>query len=145
MQVVLQRILEARALREERVVAECGRGLLLFTGFDREDGLEQIDWMARKIATLRVFPVGESLFGCSALDASMQVMTLSQFTLAAEVSRGRRPNFSRAAEPERAEEYYRAFGDRLAEHGLDVVQGPFRTSLVLEARHWGPFTMSLQR
>jgi D-tyrosyl-tRNA(Tyr) deacylase len=145
MRVVVQRVQRASATTlEGEPVAEIGPGLVAFTGFGRHDTVEIADRIAGKLANLRIFESEGSKFGRSAIDAGAEVLTVSQLTLYADTSRGRRPNFSRNAATEVARELYRCFTTRLAATGVKrVVAAPFQSRLVVDASNWGPFTVVL--
>jgi D-tyrosyl-tRNA(Tyr) deacylase len=146
MRVVLQRVLQAAAHDGDRLVGEIGKGLVLYVGVGPDDTAATVAGMARKLANLRVFEAGESKFGRSVVDAAGDVLTVSQFTLHADTSRGRRPNFSRGAPVDVARSCYEALGPALGEAGVDaVVAIPFASRVVLDVRNWGPFTMVLER
>jgi D-tyrosyl-tRNA(Tyr) deacylase len=141
MRVVLQRALRASATLDDQIVASIGPGLLLFVGLHREDEANIVRSMASKLANLRVFEDGESKFGRSLLDEGGSVLTISQFTLCGDTSRGRRPSFSNRAPMSLASELYDGFVEELRGIGVPVQQGPFAARLVVDVRNWGPFTM----
>ncbi len=145
MRVVLHRVDRAEATRDGVTVAGIGPGLVALVGFGREDDAGVVRRLAGKIARLRMMEGGGSKFGASVVDAGGQVLTLSQFTLLADTTRGSRPNFSPAADPAVARELFGVFGEALRAAGVaDVVQGPFGTTLRVEMVHRGPFTVVLE-
>jgi D-tyrosyl-tRNA(Tyr) deacylase len=145
MRLVTHRVHHATARIDGEPVAEMGAGLLLLVGFtpgDRADGLDRI---AAKVLHLRIFPTGDSLFGASLLDGDGEVMLVSQLTLTADLSRGRRPNFSTAAPPEVARDLYERLARALVDAGARRVTAcPFASSLTVDAHHWGPFTVLVE-
>ncbi len=144
MRVVLHRVDRARALREGTPVVEIGPGLVAFVGFGRDDTPEVVRRLAGKIARIRIFEREGSRFGASVVDVGGEVLTLSQFTLMADTSRGARPNFSPAAPSAAAAELYDVLGKALRRAGVPGVrQGPFGSSLTVEITHRGPFTVVL--
>jgi D-tyrosyl-tRNA(Tyr) deacylase len=146
MRVLLQRARAARALLDGEEVAAIGRGLVAFVGLGRYDTEAVVERLARKVAHLRVFDSPSSQFGRSLLEEGAAILTLSQFTLYADTSPGRRPSFSGAAPPELAGGLYRGFGRALEQAGVEeVVQGPFQRRLVVEVTNWGPFTLMLEQ
>ncbi len=146
MRVLLQRVRAASALLDGEEVAAIGRGLVAFVGLGRDDNEAVVERLARKVANLRILDSPSSQFGRSVLDEGAAILTLSQFTLYADTSRGRRPNFSAAAPPELAESLYRCFGQALERTGVGgVVQGPFQRRLVVEVTNWGPFSLMLEQ
>ena len=145
MRVVLHRVDRALALEGGRQVAAIGPGLVAFVGFGRGDTPSVVRRLAGKIARLRILESGGSKFGASVVDTGGQVLTLSQFTLLADTSRGSKPNFSPAANPAAAAGLYAVFGDALTAAGVrEVVRGPFGSSLAVEIVHRGPFTVVLE-
>jgi len=145
MRVVLQRVEWAHARLGDETVAEIGTGLVLFTGFGRNDGQDDVDRMARKVAHLRVFEQGQSKVGRSLLDVEGGALLISQFTVYGDTTRGRRPGFSRGAPADLARELYGRFAERLSAEGVvDVQSGPFRSRLTVDVRNWGPFTLQLE-
>lgn len=141
--VVLQRVDRATLIRPQdgQVIADIDEGLVLYVGFERDDGREQVRKAARKLAHLRVFEEGDSLFGRSVQDVDGELLVLFQMPMAADLSRGRRPNFSRAASPGHARDLFDAFVAALRDQGARVTPGPFRETLTLVAHNRGPFTV----
>ncbi len=144
MRMVIQRALAATASSGEQVIATMGPGLVAFTGFGRDDTEATVDRMAVKLANLRILEEGASKFGRSVLDAGQEVLLISQFTVMADTSRGRRPSFSGALAPSEAEVLYARLQSQLAGLGLRVQAGPFASRLVVDVRNWGPFTLVLE-
>jgi D-tyrosyl-tRNA(Tyr) deacylase len=144
MRVVVQRVSSATARRDHEVVAAIDEGLVAFVGIARDDDQETAQRMARKLAHLRVFEVAGSTFGRSILDHGGEALVLAQFTLCADTSRGRRPNFSHAAAPDAAHRLLDDFAQTLEHEGVSrVVRGPFGGRLAVEVHNWGPFTVVL--
>jgi D-tyrosyl-tRNA(Tyr) deacylase len=143
--VLLQRVRAAGARDEDgRVLATVGAGLVALTGFGPEDSPEVVDRMARRVANLRVFEHGDSLFGRSLLEEGGEALVVAQFTLYGDTSRGRRPSFSGALAPDLAEPLYERFVERLEVAGARrVVATPFAARIELELVNWGPFTLMM--
>lgn len=139
---LIQRVQKASVVVDGDVVGAIDRGLLVFVGVERGDTTADADATARKIAALRVFPgrtptdlaVGEVGGGC---------LVVSQFTLAAELRHGNRPDFTAAAVPADAEALYRRVADLLAGTGLRVATGQFGASMQVNLENDGPFTLIL--
>lgn len=147
MKVVIQRVDGAEGRLVEAPEQPCvsiGPGLVLYVGFERDDTTALPARAARKIAHLRVFEDGDSLFGRSVLDEQGEILVLFQMPMVADLSRGRRPNFSRAAPPELAQTLFAAFIAALRGEGARVVEGPFRRTLRLTVHNRGPFTLPYQ-
>ncbi|HEB84211.1 MAG TPA: D-tyrosyl-tRNA(Tyr) deacylase [Bacteroidetes bacterium] len=145
MRVLLQRVREAAVLVEGRPVARIGPGLLLLVGIARGDGEEELRWMARKVATLRIFEDEEGRFNRSLQDTGGEVLAVSQFTLYADARKGRRPSFVDAAPPEAAEPLCRRYAELLREEGLKVSEGVFGARMQVQLVNDGPVTLMLQR
>ena len=143
MRSVCQRVAEARVRVGSEVVAEIGPGLCVLLGVAAEDGGQEAERLAGKVARLRVFPDGEGRFDRSVLDAGGAVLVVSQFTLVADTAKGNRPSFSGAAPPERAEPLYERFCDELAALGVRVSRGVFGATMAVELVNDGPVTIVL--
>lgn len=145
MRVVLHRVESARALHEGEPVARIGPGLVALVGFERGDGPSEVDHLARKVCNLRVFEAGDSKFGRSLLDRQGEMLVLSQFSLHADLGRGRRPGLHRNLAHEASRTLYRRFLDAVGREGVAVWGTPFASRILLEAVHWGPFTLVVDR
>ncbi len=145
MRVLLQRVSEARVRVEGRVVGEIGAGLLLFLACCRGDGPEQARELARRVASYRVFPDSEGRSNLSLLDVQGEALLVSQFTLAADTGRGRRPSFDPALPPAAAEPLVALFAATLRGTGTRVAEGVFGASMEVELRNQGPATYLLER
>ena len=148
MRVVLQRASSARVEVDGVVVGDLGGpGLVALVGVTHGDGPTQVEWMARKIAHLRIFdgPGGDESTGAerSAVEAELPVLVVSQFTLYGDVRKGRRPSFSSAAGPELAERLYEEVVARLRARGLPVATGRFRASMNVRCEVDGPVTIQV--
>jgi len=141
--VLLQRVSRASVSVGGDVVARIGRGLLAFVGVERDDDERVVDYYADKTAELRVFPDETQNMNRSVEEIDGAVLVVSQFTLSAATRRGRRPSFSRAAPPNRAEPLYRRFCDRLEERGLELATGRFQAMMDVELINEGPVTILL--
>jgi D-tyrosyl-tRNA(Tyr) deacylase len=124
-------------------VGAIGPGLAVLVGVAEGDDETRADALADKVLHLRIFENDSGKFDRSVLDVGGGVLALSQFTLLADASRGRRPGFTAAAPPERAEPLYRRFVDRLSRSGLAVAEGVFRAHMELELVNDGPVTLIL--
>ena len=139
----VSRVARAAVRVHGEVVGAIEHGLLLLVGVERGDGPADADATARKVASLRLFPgrtptdlaVGEVGGGC---------LVVSQFTLAAELRHGNRPDFTAAAPPAEAEALYERVAAALAATGLPVATGRFGAAMRIDAEHDGPFTVLLQ-
>jgi D-tyrosyl-tRNA(Tyr) deacylase len=141
--VLLQRVRRAAVRVRGATVSEIGAGLLVLLGVEDGDTEEDAEYLADKTAGLRIFADGEGRMNLSVLESNGEVLVVSQFTLAASTRRGRRPSFSGAALPERAEELYRLYSERLEGLGLPVRRGIFREMMDVELVNDGPVTILL--
>ncbi len=141
MRAVITRVTSASVSVDNRVVSEIGHGLLVLIGVENGDGTADIDHVAGKIRDLRIFSDNAGKMNLSVTDVGGAVLAVSQFTLVADVSRGRRPSFVRAAPPELANEVYEGVVSRLRESGLLVKTGVFRADMQVASVNDGPVTI----
>ena len=145
MRVLLQRVSEARVEIEDETVGAVGRGLLLLFCAEASDddaaAAARSRRIAQKIAKLRVFADDEGRMNRSVTDVAGAALVVSQFTLAADLSRGNRPGFSRAAPPERGEALYETFVRDLAAADVPVQTGRFGAEMALHLVNDGPVTI----
>jgi len=143
--VVLQRVAEASVAVDGETIARIGPGLLCLVGIATDDRHEQIEWMARKVAELRIFEDEAGKMNRSVLDVGGEVLAVSQFTLLADCRKGRRPNFLRAARPEQAKPLFDEFVALLRGDGLRVATGQFGAKMQVALVNDGPVTIVLER
>jgi D-tyrosyl-tRNA(Tyr) deacylase len=141
MKALLQRVSEAGVTVEGQVVGAIDRGLLVLLCAEQGDGEAEADHLARKTSNLRIFEDDAGKMNRSVLDTGGGALVVSQFTLAADLSRGNRPGFSGAAAPELAETLYRRFCDQLAAHGVAVATGRFGAHMAVSLINDGPVTI----
>ena len=144
MRAVVQRVSRARVLVEGRVVGEVGSGMLVLLGVLRGDGEAQARRLAERIALFRFFPDEHGRMNLSAGEVGAEALVVSQFTLAADGRKGRRPSFDAAAPPQEAERLYRLFADELAARGLATATGRFGARMQVELVNDGPVTFTLE-
>lgn len=148
MRVLLQRVLEASVSVAEEAnapIAQINRGLLAFVGVFPEDTPQTIDWLADKVLGLRIFADAHNAMNLSLQDIAGELLVVSQFTLAAEVDRGRRPGFSRAAKPEFARQRFDEFVEALRAREQLVQTGQFGADMRVALINDGPATFLLER
>ena len=143
MKVVLQRVKKASVTVDEKIVGKIDNGLLILVGFTEGDGEHQIDWMINKITNLRIFDDDNGVMNLSVKDVKGSILSVSQFTLYADSSKGRRPSFIDACNPERAVQLYDYFNDNLRKSGLKVETGKFRAEMDVQLVNSGPITIML--
>lgn len=144
MRAVIQRVTEARVRVGDRIVGEIGRGLLVLLGIGRDDGPEQVRYVAGKIRDARLFE-GENnkLMDRSVVEVGGAVLVVSQFTLYGDMRRGRRPSFDGAAPPELARALYEDLVRELRAAPLPVATGEFQAMMHVELVNDGPVTILL--
>ena len=143
MRVVLQRVSRARVAVEGKPVAEIGPGLLALIGVGKGDGPSEAAFLAQKTAELRIFEDGAGKMNLSVSEKQGAVLVVSQFTLAADLRKGRRPSFDPAAPPAEAERLYLEYADGLRARGLKVQTGVFGAVMEVELCNDGPVTLVL--
>ena len=143
MRAVIQRVKSASVTVEGEVVSEIRVGLLVFLGVAQEDTPADVDYMASKIANLRIFEDDEGRMNLSILDIGGEALVVSQFTLCGDCRKGRRPSFIAAARPEKADPLYQAFMDEISRLGVPVKAGIFQAMMDVELINDGPVTMLL--
>ena len=141
MKVLLQRVSEAAVTVDGREVGAIGQGLLVLLCAERGDGEDEAALLARKIAALRIFEDAAGKMNRSLRDVGGSALVVSQFTLAADLSRGNRPGFSRAAPAEEAKALYERFAVLLGEHGVPVETGEFAAHMAVRLINDGPVTI----
>jgi D-tyrosyl-tRNA(Tyr) deacylase len=141
MRAVAQRVSAAHVVVAGETVGRIGPGLLVYLGAGKNDADGDAEWMADKLAGLRVFPDDGGRMARDVRDVGGAVLVVSQFTLYGDMRKGRRPSFEGAAEPERAEALYRAVCAALAARGLPVETGRFRAMMHVHCVVDGPVTI----
>lgn len=145
MRAVVQRVSTASVSVDGRTVGEIGRGLLVLAGFREGDGLEQLEWVAAKLAGLRIFSDDEGRMNLDVVAVGGELLVVSQFTLYADVSRGRRPSFIDAAAPETARRLYDQFVDVCRGGVVPVATGEFGARMEVALVNDGPVTVVIER
>jgi D-tyrosyl-tRNA(Tyr) deacylase len=145
MRAVLQRVRRARVLVEGEQVAEIGPGLVVFLGIGQADSQGDAEWLAEKTALLRIFEDQDGKSNLSLLDTGGEAIVVSQFTLYADASKGRRPSFIHAAQPDLAEPLVEHFASHLEVQGVKVQEGVFGAHMLVEIQNDGPVTIMLER
>lgn len=145
MRVLLQRVKEASVTVDEETVGQIEAGYLLLVGVTHEDTETEVNWLADKVAGLRVFEDADEKMNLSIQDVDGKVLSVSQFTLYGDTQKGRRPAFTQAAKPDVAERLYEKFNDRLRTHGLVVETGKFGAMMDVALVNDGPVTLMLEK
>jgi D-tyrosyl-tRNA(Tyr) deacylase len=145
MKIVLQRVLRSSVSVKDEVVGEIGKGLMILFGAEKGDGDGAVDALVDKVLNLRIFADDQGKMNLSCLDVQGEILVVSQFTLAGDCSRGRRPGFDNAAPPAEAERLYSSFVKKLAESKLSVQEGRFGADMQVDIVNDGPVTFILER
>jgi D-tyrosyl-tRNA(Tyr) deacylase len=145
MRVVVQRVSRAQVAVDGETTGAIGRGLLLLVGFGHGDGPDELDWVARRVAGLRVFEDDADRMNLALADVGGAVLAVPQFTLYGDCRRGRRPDFTAAALPEAARALFDDFCARLRHAGLQVATGVFGAHMHVELLNDGPVTLVIER
>ncbi len=146
MRIVLQRVKQASVTVGGERISEIGRGLLLLVGVAQGDGEAVADWLATKVAGLRIMGDEEGLMNLSVRDVGGEVLAVSQFTLLADTRKGKRPSFVHAAPPKEAETLFDYFCERLREEAVGSVKtGSFGAMMEVALVNDGPVTIVLER
>lgn len=141
MKALLQRVGSATVEIEGRVAGKIGSGLLVFLCVMKGDTESDLDYIMRKVTSLRVFSDAQGKMNLSVLDRRGELLVVAQFTLAASVRKGNRPSFDSAQEPVKAKEMYEAFIHKLRETGLVVQTGEFAATMTVSLTNEGPVTI----
>jgi D-tyrosyl-tRNA(Tyr) deacylase len=141
---VVQRVSRASVSVEGQVLGAIGPGLLVLVGVGRRDGPAQADRLAERLWQLRIFEDHEGRPNLSAADLGLPLLVVSQFTLYADTSRGRRPSFAPAAPAEEAEPLVERVVAQLRDHGAEVATGRFGATMTVALVNEGPFTVLLE-
>ncbi len=143
MRAVVQRVSRASVKVEGKSTGEIALGLLVLLGVGQEDAEKDADYLAEKIAGLRIFEDDAGKMNLSVMDVGGAVLAVSQFTLFGDVRRGKRPSFDAAARPERARELYEYFVEGVRSLGLRCETGRFQATMQVELINDGPVTILL--
>jgi len=140
MKAVIQRVSSASVKIDKQIISKIGKGLLILLGISETDNQQDIDIMVDKIKNLRIFPDALGKMNISIKDIDGEILAVSQFTLLADLQKGRRPSFVDAAQPIKAECIYKQVIDNLRKEGIRVEFGRFRKYMQVELLNDGPVT-----
>lgn len=141
MRLVIQRVSKASVTADGLFANSIGRGLVILAGFTHDDTEDDVRLLADKLVNLRIFEDEQGKINLSVRDIKGALLVVSQFTLYADIRRGRRPSFTQAAEPRKAEELYHKFLEILKTSGLEVQTGSFGAKMTVEIHNQGPVTI----
>ncbi len=143
MKALLQRVSAASVFVGKDVVAEIGRGMLIFLGVEKGDAMNDLDYLSRKICSVRIFDDESGRMNLSISDVSGEILLVSQFTLAADCRKGSRPSFDKAEDPPKAEKMYIEMANKLRKEGIRLAEGIFGARMKVHLINDGPVTILL--
>lgn len=141
MRTVLQRVKAASVVVGPETVGKIRCGMLVFLAISADDSEQNLDWMVNKIAQLRIFEDAQGKMNLSAEEAGAEFLVVPQFTLLGDCIKGRRPSFDKAAEPQKAEDFYNRFVEKLKQKNFKVESGKFRADMQVSLINDGPVTL----
>ena len=144
MRVLVQRSGKASVSVDEKVIGSIPEGLVILVGFTEGDNLEKIEYLAKKVVNLRIFPDENGVMNKSILDFGGSVLSISQFTLYADTKKGNRPSYINALGGDKAVELYNQFNEELRKY-VDVATGEFGADMIVSITNIGPTTILLER
>lgn len=145
MRVLVQRCDKALVRVNDNVVGSIDKGLMILVGFTEGDNFDTIKYMADKVVNLRVFDDENGIMNKSLLDKSFSILSVSQFTLYGDASKGRRPSYVNALNGSLAKPLYDKFNEELRKYGVEVETGIFGADMKVELINDGPVTIMLER
>lgn len=140
MRVVVSRVKNANVSVDDKVVGACDKGLLILSCFTEGDSMKDIEYLAKKCANLRIFDDEDGIMNKSILDVKGKILSISQFTLYADASKGNRPSYIKALGGEKSKELYDEFNTELSKY-THVESGIFGADMKINALHDGPVTI----
>lgn len=141
MRAVVQRISQGKVEVNNQLTGEIEKGLLVYLGISADDTVEDIKYMVEKVINLRIFEDSEEKMNLSLIDTNGRLLLVSQFTLMGDCRKGRRPNFSEAARPEKAQELYNIFIEECKKNNIIVETGVFQAHMMVHSINDGPVTV----
>ena len=143
MKAVIQRVKSASVSVDDKIIGEIATGFLILLGVEQSDTQDDLDYLVKKIIGLRIFKDDNKNMTLSIQDVGGKALVVSQFTLCADTSRGRRPSFIKAANPEEADSMYQQFCEQLTMNNLSVQTGKFGAMMDVSLVNDGPVTIIL--
>ena len=142
MKTVIQRVAKAQ-VSDNEVISQIGKGFLILVGVGKEDTKKDAEFIAGKIASLRIFEDNNGKMNLDIKQAGGEILSVPQFTLLADTHKGNRPGFDRAASPEIAKVIWKELNTRLTNEGINVSEGKFGAHMLVELVNDGPVTILL--
>ena len=145
MKALIQRVKHAKVQVDNKDISSINEGLLIFLGIHKEDTFDETDYIVNKILNLRLFPKNksESGFDISIIDSLRDILVISQFTLYASTRKGRKPDFSEAANSKLANSIYENFLAKLKQKNLNIKSGEFGSVMEITSINWGPVSIMI--
>ena len=144
MKVLIQRVKKASVTIDNKLYSSINKGILALVGIEKEDTLEQVEKMAKKIVNLRIFPDENDKMNRSLLDVNGEMLIVSQFTLCGDCKKGTRPSFDKSAHPQLANELYEKFIEEVKTYGITIGTGKFAAMMDVELINDGPVTFMIE-
>ena len=141
---VIQRVTQAKVSVDKQTVSEIGEGMLILLGIRKGDNAEKAQRLAERCTNMRIFEDADGQFNLSLKDIGGEALVVSQFTLLADTSRGRRPSFSHAEEPKKSEQLYNLFVQKLSACGIKTSAGVFGERMLVSLDNNGPVTIIME-
>lgn len=141
MRVVIQRVSQSSVEVEHQIVGKIDKGLMLLIGVDENDGIEDSEWLARKILDVRIFSDEAGKMNQSVKDINGEILCISQFTLISDYKKGNRPSFIKAAKPDKAIPLFEHVKEELKKSGLKIESGIFGADMKVSLTNDGPVTL----
>ena len=143
MRVVIQRVKNASVSVGGDVVGKIDKGLVVLLGVEESDTESDVSYMAEKVVGLRIFHDADGKMNLSTKETGGEILAVSQFTLLGDARKGKRPSFSSAARPEKANELYKQFVELVKKHDINVQEGVFQAEMLVNINNDGPVTILL--
>ncbi len=144
MKILVQKVSRASCTVDNNVISKINDGLLIFVGIRTTDTIDNIKYLAKKIANLRIFPNEQGKVDKSVIDLNFEILSISQFTLYGDTSKGNRPSFTEAMEPIKAKELYLKLNEELRTYNINVLEGEFGADMKIELLNDGPMTIIME-
>lgn len=141
MRILIQRVKEASVIVEGREIANIAQGLVLFVGIGKDDGIDDMEYLSKKVSNMRIFEDEQGKMNLNIHQVNGRILSVSQFTLYANTKKGNRPGFDQSADPVMAKEYWSKFNDLLRRNGLEVAEGIFGAHMSVKLINDGPVTI----
>ena len=145
MKVLVQRVLEAKVEVNNKIVGSINKGLLLFVGFTNTDTTKEIDYLVNKVINLRIFDDENGVMNKSLIDINGSILSVSQFTLYADSSKGNRPSYINAMPGDKSIKLYEEFNTKLKEKNIHIETGIFGADMKVSLINDGPITIMLEK